>query len=429
MSLVSQQYRVSVFTSRPGSTSSTHFPYRVRCTRRVIRVSDDRAGPQVLIGRHGRDSGPPRPGGNGGPARGCLVGDRRGFYPLSGSSRGPVSTHLANGIRSACRAIGIGDDRASPQVLIGRHGRDRGFPRPGRDGSPVRGCLIGDRRGRYSPARVSLVSLRPVSTHLPDRIRRACRVIGVSDDRAGPQVLIGRHGRNRGSPCPGGNGGPARGRLVGDRRGFYPLPSSSRGPVSSHLTDRIRSACRAIGVGDDHASPQVLIGRHGRDSGFPRPGRDGGPVRGCLIGDRCGRYSPARVSLVSLRPVGTHLPDRIRRACRVIGVSDDRAGPQVLIGRHGRNRGSPCPGGNGGPARGCLVGDHRGFYPFPGSSRGPVSTHLTDGIRCACRAIGVGDDRAGPQVLIGRYGRDRGFPRPRRDRGPVRGCLIGHCRG
>ena len=169
--------------------------------------------------------------------------------------------------------------------MIGRHGRDSGFPRPGRNGSTVRGCLIGNGRGRYSPASVTLVSLHPVSSHLADRIGRACRVIGVSDDRAGPQVLIGRHGRDSGSPRPGGNDGPARGRLIGDGRGFYPLPGSSRGPGSSHLTDGIRSACRAIGVGDDRASPQVLIGRHGRDSVFPRPGGNGGTVRGCLIGN------------------------------------------------------------------------------------------------------------------------------------------------
>ena len=145
--------------------------------------------------------------------------------------------------------------------------------------------MIGNGRGRYSPASVTLVSFHPVGSHLADRIGRACRVISVSDDRAGPQVLIGRHGRDSGSPRPGGNGGTARGRLVGDRRGFYPFPGSSRGPGSSNLTDGIRSACRAIGVGDDRAGPQVLIGRHGRDSGFPRPGRNGGPVRGCLIGN------------------------------------------------------------------------------------------------------------------------------------------------
>ena len=98
--------------------------------------------------------------------------------------------------------------------MIRGHGRDRGSPRPGGNGGTARGCLIGDRRGRYSTASVSLVSLRPVRPHVADGIRSTCRVIGVSDDRPGPQVLIRGHGRDSGSPCSRGNGGSARGRLI-----------------------------------------------------------------------------------------------------------------------------------------------------------------------------------------------------------------------
>ena len=148
--------------------------------------------------------------------------------------------------------------------------------------------MIGNRRGRYSTASVSLVSLRPGRTYLTDGIRSTCRVIGVSDDRPGPQVLIRGHGRDSGIPCSRGNGGSARGCLIGDRRGFYPLPGSSRGTVSTHLADGIRSACRPIGVGDDRPGPQVLIRGHGRDSGSPCSRGDGGTARGRLIGDRRG---------------------------------------------------------------------------------------------------------------------------------------------
>ena len=100
-----------------------------------------------------------------------------------------------------------------------------------------------------------------------------------------------------------------------------------------------------------------------------------------------------------------------------------------MIRRHGRDSGSPCSRGDGSSARGRLIGHCRGFYPLPGSSRGTVSTHLADGIRSACRPIGVGDDRPGPQVLIRGHGRDRGTPCSRGNGGSARGRLIGDHRG